>query len=86
MSHRIPLSLQGNRTRIHLTLIGVILATGFFTLVIVLGAVFGGMWLDAQFQTRPAITLVSVFASIPISLIVTLLVVRKATAKIQANL
>lgn len=71
---------------LNLTLAGVAAQVGCLTLVIVVAAVFGGLWLDARFDTRPVITLVLVFASIPISLILMFVLARSATAKIKANL
>ena len=55
------------------------------TLVIILGAVFLGLWLDNHFGTKPVITMISVIASIPISLIAMLLVVRAAVSKIKVK-
>jgi len=43
------------------------------------------LWLDARFQTKPVITLVLVFASIPVSLILMFVIARSAAAKIKAN-
>jgi MFS-type transporter involved in bile tolerance (Atg22 family) len=71
---------------LNLTLAGVAAQVGCLTLVIVVAAVFGGLWLDARFETRPVITLVLVFVSIPISLILMFVLARSATAKIKANL
>ena len=59
---------------------------GCLTLVIILVALFGGLWLDARFQTKPVITLVLVFASIPVSLILMFVIARSAAAKIKANI
>jgi MFS-type transporter involved in bile tolerance (Atg22 family) len=71
---------------LNLTLAGVAAQVGCLTLVIVLGAVLGGLWLDARFETRPVITLVLVFTSIPVSLIFMFFLARSATAKIKTNL
>jgi MFS-type transporter involved in bile tolerance (Atg22 family) len=70
----------------NLALAGVVGQVGCLTLVIVLGAVLGGLWLDARFQTRPMMTMILVIASIPISLALMFALVRAATARIQANL
>lgn len=58
---------------------------GFLTLFIVLAAVLGGLWLDNRFQTRPIITIVLLVASIPVSVVVMLGVVRSAVARIKAE-
>ena len=71
---------------LNLTLAGVAAQVGCLTLVIILVALFGGLWLDARFQTKPVITLVLVFASIPISLILMFVIARSAAAKIKANI
>src|SRR5512139_1599858 len=51
---------------------------GCITLVIVLLAVFGGLWLDRLFGTRPLFTVGLVLASAPISLVLTFWVARRA--------
>lgn len=58
---------------------------GCLTLVIVLAAVFGGLWLDSRFDTRPIFTLILVFVSMPITLILMFFIVRGATKKIEKN-
>lgn len=75
-----------SRYWLNLTLAGFAAQAGCVTLLIVLGAVLGGLWLDARFQTRPLLTLILVFASIPISLLVMFFIVRSTTAKIKSNL
>ena len=70
---------------LNLTLAGVVAQVGCLTLVIILVALFGGLWLDARFQTKPMITLVLVFASIPVSLVLMFAIARSAAAKIKAN-
>ncbi len=82
-----PRSNEGrNQYWLNLTLAGMAGQVGCVTLVIVLAAVLGGLWLDAQFQTRPVITLVLLVVSIPVSLIAMLSIVRVVTSKIKANL
>jgi hypothetical protein len=56
---------------------------GCVTLVVVLAAIFLGMWLDSQFQTKPIFTLVFVLGSIPVSVISMLLIVRAAVKRIK---
>jgi len=58
---------------------------GFLTLVIVLAAVLGGLWLDNRFQTRPILTIALLIISIPISVLAMLIVVRGAVARIKAG-
>ena len=70
---------------LNLTLAGAAGQVGCVTLVIILAAVLGGLWLDSQFQTRPFFTLVLLIASIPVSIVAMLFIVRPATSKIKAN-
>jgi hypothetical protein len=58
---------------------------GCLTLVIILVSLFGGLWLDGQFGTKPFITIALMIASVPVTLIVMFWVVRKATARLQAS-
>jgi hypothetical protein len=70
---------------LNLTLAGVAGQVGCLTLIIILIAVFGGLWLDARFQTKPAFTFGLLLASIPVSLALMFFVVRFATSKIKAG-
>jgi len=56
---------------------------GCLTLIIILASVFGGLWLDNLFGTRPVITLVLLFAGIPVSVIVMLVVARRTLARLK---
>ena len=56
---------------------------GCLTLIIILASVFGGLWLDNLFGTRPVITLVLLFAGIPVSVIVMLVVARKTLERLK---
>jgi MFS-type transporter involved in bile tolerance (Atg22 family) len=81
-----PEQKQGrNQYLLNLTLAGAAGQVGCVTLVIILAAVLGGLWLDARFQTRPVFTLVLLIASIPISLAAMLYIVRLVTSKIKAD-
>ena len=51
---------------------------GCLTLVIVLLAVFGGLWLDNLFKTKPLFTLLLVLGSAPLSLVLTFWRARRA--------
>lgn len=64
-------------------LIVVIGQVGCLTLAVVLGSVFGGLWLDDQFGTKPVFTLVLLFAGIPLSVILMLYVSRRALARLK---
>jgi hypothetical protein len=70
---------------LNLTLAGVAGQVGCVTLIIILAAVLGGLWLDNRFQTRPIFTAVLLLASIPVSLAAMLYIVRLFTSKIKAG-
>lgn len=69
----------------YFTLAGVAAQVGCLTLVIVLGAVFLGLWVDGLLNTKPWITIGLVLASIPVSIIVMVYVARFAASKIKAD-
>jgi hypothetical protein len=56
---------------------------GCLTLVIILASVFGGLWLDNLLGTKPILTLALLFAGIPVSVIVMLLVARRTLARLK---
>jgi F0F1-type ATP synthase assembly protein I len=59
---------------------------GCLTLVIILASVFGGLWLDKIFDTKPVITLALLLAGIPVSVLLMLNVGRKSLARMQEKL
>ena len=69
----------------NLTLAVIAGQVGCVTLVIVLVAVLGGMWLDNRFQTSPLLTIALVVISVPISLYVMFAIVRAAVARIKTG-
>jgi F0F1-type ATP synthase assembly protein I len=58
---------------------------GCVTLVLVIAAVLGGIWLDTQFNTKPTFTLVLTIASIPVSLVLMFLFAQGAVKKIKTG-
>jgi F0F1-type ATP synthase assembly protein I len=56
---------------------------GCLTLIIILASVFGGLWLDKTFNTKPVFTLVLLFAGIPVSVLVMLVVARRTLARLK---
>ena len=56
---------------------------GCITLVIVIAAVFGGIWLDRVLGTRPLFTVGLVLLSAPLALVLTFWVARRATRDLQ---
>lgn len=59
---------------------------GCLTLVIVLLSVFGGLWLDSRFDTKPMYTIILMIVSIPISVLLMLAVVRSAVGRIRTEI
>jgi F0F1-type ATP synthase assembly protein I len=57
------------------------LQVGVLTLGIVLISVFGGLWLDKLFGTKPILTIILVLASAPLSLWLTVRVAKRAVYK-----
>jgi|SRR5690606_22711854 hypothetical protein len=59
---------------------------GCLTLVIVLAALFGGLWLDDLFNTdRAYFTVGLMVASVPVTIVAMLWVVKKATSRIRTQ-
>ncbi len=56
---------------------------GCLTLIIIFASVYLGLWLDNVFGTKPVITLVLLFAGIPISVLVMLSVARRTLARLK---
>lgn len=83
MESRAPDKSNSKQRTINLTLAALVGQIGCLTLVIVLGAVFGGLWLDARFDSKPAFTIGLMLVSIPVSVVVMLLVARSAISKIK---
>ena len=76
-------SEQKGRKILSTLLIVMIGQVGCLTLVIILASVFGGLWLDNTFGTKPVFTLALLFAGIPISVLVMLVVARKTLARLK---
>ena len=75
---------DNNRQNMVSTLLIVVIGqVGCLTLAVILASVFGGLWLDNIFGTKPVFTLVLLFAGIPLSVILMLYVSRKALARLK---
>jgi len=74
-----------NRTndRFNTILATVVGQVGCFTPVIILGALFAGLWLDRQFATKPLFTIIFIVGSAPVSVYVLYRIVRSATNKLK---
>lgn len=67
----------------NLAIAGLLGQVGCVTLIIILVALLGGLWLDTRLNTRPWFVLVFLIASIPISLAVMFAVIRLGLARIK---
>ena len=67
----------------NLTLAAVAGQVGCLTLCIVLASLFGGLWMDKRFDTKPLFTVVLMLGSIPVTIVTMFWVVRNATARIK---
>jgi hypothetical protein len=76
-------SEQKGRRILSTLLIVMVGQVGCLTLIIILASVFGGLWLDNMFGTKPVFTLALLFAGIPISVLVMLVVARKTLARLK---
>ena len=78
-----PEDRRARQKTFNLVLAGVVSQVGLVTVVIVLVALFGGLWLDTQFGTRPIITVTLMVLSMPVTLGLMLFIVRRATAQLK---
>jgi len=76
-------SEQKGRGILNTLLIVLIGQVGCLTLVVILASVFGGLWLDNMFDTKPVFTLVLLFAGIPVSVFVMLFVARRTLTRLK---
>jgi len=76
-------SEQKGRSILNTLLIVLIGQVGCLTLVIILASVFGGLWLDKIFDTKPVFTLALLLAGIPVSVFVMLTVARRTLARLK---
>jgi len=77
-----PDTVQNQRALLK-ALLGVVGQVGCLTLLIIMVALFGGLWLDNQLQTRPWITLGLILLSVPLTFILVLRVVFSNADRIQ---
>ncbi len=67
----------------NLALASTVSQVGCVTVVIVIGALLLGVWLDNLLDTKPILTIVCILASIPISLFSVVRVALSVTRRIQ---
>jgi F0F1-type ATP synthase assembly protein I len=59
---------------------------GCVTVVIVVGALLAGLWLDSRFDTKPVLTVLFLVASIPVSLFSLVRIALSTAAQFQADI
>lgn len=67
------------------TLMAVVAQVGCFTPVIILGALFVGLWLDRTFDARPLFTIIFIVGSMPISIVILFVIVRSAMKRLNSK-
>jgi len=76
-------SEQKGRGILNTLLIVMVGQVGCLTLIIILASVFGGLWLDKTFGTKPVFTLALLLAGIPLSVILMLVVARRTLDRLK---
>ena len=76
---------NSSKDRFNTILATVVGQVGCLTPVIILGALFAGLWLDRQFETKPLFTIIFIVGSAPVSVFVLYRIVRTATAKLKTD-
>jgi F0F1-type ATP synthase assembly protein I len=76
-------SEQKGRGILNTLLIVMVGQVGCLTLIIILASVFGGLWLDNTFGTKPVFTLALLLAGIPLSVIMMLVVARRTLDRLK---
>jgi len=71
------------RNILNTLLIVLIGQVGCLTTVIVLASVFGGLWLDQTFGTKPLFTLILLLAGIPLSVLLMIFISRRTLARLK---
>jgi F0F1-type ATP synthase assembly protein I len=70
----------------NLALVGALSWIGFVTLIIAVGALLGGLWLDAHFGTKPLFTVLLLILSIPINIYFQFRVAMNLVKQIQTEM
>lgn len=73
---------SGGRKVVWTLLVVLVGQVGCLTLVIIIASVLAGLWLDANFHTKPLFTLVLLLAGIPLSVVGMLVVARRTLARL----
>ncbi len=76
---------QNANHQFNMTLAAVVGQVGCVTPVILLGALFAGLWLDRYLESKPFFTILFVVGSGPISVIVLYRIVKSATSRLKTT-
>ena len=76
-------SKQDNRQATGLALASTVSQVGCVTVVLVVGALLLGLWLDKVLGTQPILTIILILVSIPVSLYSVVRIALSATKRIQ---
>jgi F0F1-type ATP synthase assembly protein I len=68
----------------NMTLATVVGQVGCLTPFILIGALFAGLWLDRQFETKPLFTILFIIGSAPLSVVILYKIVQAATAQLKS--
>jgi len=74
---------QKGRSILNTLLVVMIGQVGCLTLIIILASVFGGLWLDKTFGTKPVFTLALLIVGVPVSVIVMIVIARRTLARLK---
>jgi F0F1-type ATP synthase assembly protein I len=76
-----------NRSRytLNLALAAVASQVGCVTIFIILVALFAGLWLDNRYDTRPIFMATLLLASVPVTVVIMLWIVRSVTSRIKSS-
>lgn len=66
-----------------LAVAGVLVQVGCLTVIVLLAALAGGLWLDTQFNSRPLFTLFLVLGSVPITVYLLFRIVLSGMKRLQ---
>ena len=68
---------EDNRQVLNLTLLTVVGQVGCITPLIIIAALFIGIWLDARFGSKPTFTIMFIVGSVPVALIAMFWIVKE---------
>ena len=74
---------QKGRSILNTLLVVMVGQVGCLTLIIILASVFGGLWLDKTFGTKPIFTLALLLAGVPVSVILMLVLARRTLVRLK---